>query len=123
MYDDNKLEFCKGYSMDKRKYWVIRLFIVLFTMSVSVAVLPCGIINVHGLFGEVTTSTVVEDKDQEVANIKSIYHEKIQKAKGINVFNIWFEILITVICICFLTNLIRLPRGDTIVTLKVRMDN
>lgn len=109
--------------MDKRKYWVIRLFIVLFTMSVSVAVLPCGIINVHGLFGEVTASTVVEDKDQEVANIKSIYHEKIQKAKSINVFNIWFEILITVICICFLTNLIRLPRSDTIVTLKVRMDN
>lgn len=109
--------------MDKRKYWVIRLFIVLFTISVSVAVLPCGIINVHGLFGEVTTSTVVEDKDQEIANIKSIYHEKIQKVKGINVLNIWFEILITVVCICFLANLIRLPRGDTIVTLKVRMDN
>lgn len=109
--------------MDKRKYWVIRLFIVLFTMSVSVAVLPCGIINVHGLFGEVIASTVVEDKDQEIVNIKSIYYEKIQKVKGINVLNIWFEILITVVCICFLTNLIRLPREDTIVTLKVRMDN
>lgn len=109
--------------MDKRKYWVIRLLIVLFTMSVSVAVLPCGIINVHGLFGEVIASTVVEDKDQEIVNIKSIYYEKIQKVKGINVLNIWFEILITVVCICFLTNLIRLPREDTIVTLKVRMDN
>lgn len=109
--------------MDKRKYWVIRLLIVLFTMSVSVAVLPCGIINVHGLFGEVIASTVVEDKDQEIVNIKSIYYEKIQKVKGINVLNIWFEILITVVCICFLNNLIRLPREDTIVTLKVRMDN
>lgn len=41
--------------MDKKKYWIIRLFFVLFTMSVSVAILPCGIINVHSLFGEITT--------------------------------------------------------------------
>ena len=26
-----------------------------FYMSVSVAILPCGIINVHSLFGEITT--------------------------------------------------------------------
>lgn len=51
--------------MDKKKYWIIRLFFVLFTISVSVAILPCGIINVHGLFGEVTTYVVVEDKEQE----------------------------------------------------------
>ena len=38
--------------MDKKKYWIIRLFFVLFTMSVSVAILPCGIIKVHSLFGE-----------------------------------------------------------------------
>ena len=41
--------------MDKKKYWIIRLFFVLFTISVSVAILPCGIINVHSLFGEITT--------------------------------------------------------------------
>ena len=41
--------------MDKKKYWIIRLFFVLFTMSVSVAILPCGIIKVHSLFGEITT--------------------------------------------------------------------
>lgn len=60
--------------MDKRKYLIIRLFFVLFTMSVSVAVLPSGIINVHGLFGEVTTAAVVEDKDQEIADIKFRYN-------------------------------------------------
>lgn len=52
--------------MDKKKYWILRLFFVLFTMSVSVAILPCGIINVHGLFGEVTTYVVVEDIEQEI---------------------------------------------------------
>lgn len=109
--------------MDKKKYWIIRLFFVLFTMSVSVTILPCGIINVHGLFGEVTTYVVVEDKEQEIVNIKDIEHKKILTVKGINIFNIWFEILITVVCISFCANLIQLPRGDTIVTLKVRMDD
>lgn len=109
--------------MDKRKYWMLRLFFVLFTMSVSVTVLPCGIINVHGLFGEVTTFSVVQDRDQEIVNTKSICHEKVQSAKGINILNVWFEIMMAVACISFCANLIKLPRGDTIVTLKVRMDN
>jgi hypothetical protein len=109
--------------MNKRNYLVVRLFLVFFTISVSVAVLPCGIINVHGLFGEEITSTVVEDKEQEVVNIKSIDHKKVHTAKGENIFNLWFEILIAVICISFCANLVKLPRGDTIVTLKVRMDN
>jgi hypothetical protein len=109
--------------MNKRNYLVVRLFIVFFTISVSVAVLPCGIINVYGLFGEKITSTVVVDKEQEAINIKSTDHKKVQTAKGENIFNLWFEILIAVICISFCANLVKLPRGDTIVTLKVRMDN
>jgi hypothetical protein len=99
------------------------LFLVFFTISVSVAVLPCGIINVHGLFGEEITSTVVVDKEQEAVNIKSTDHKKVQTAKGENIINRWFEILIAIICISFCANLVKLPRGDTIVTLKVRMDN
>ena len=120
---ESTLEFeFYGGIMDKKKYWIIRLFFVLFTMSVSVAILPCGIINVHGLFGEVTTYVVVEDKEQEIVSIKDVDHKKVQTVKGINILNIWFEILITVVCISFCANLIQLPRGDTIVTLKVRMD-
>ncbi len=109
--------------MDKRKYWIIQLFLVLFTISVSVAGIPCGIINVHGLFGEIVTSTVAEDQEQETVNIKSIDHEKAQTVKGVNIFNIWFEVLIAVVCISFCSNLVRIPRGDTIITFKVRMDN
>jgi phosphate/sulfate permease len=109
--------------MNKRNYLVVRLFLVFFAISVSVAVLPCGIINVHGLFGEEITYTVVEDKEQEVVNIKSVDHKTVHTAKGENIFNLWFEILIAVICISFCANLVKLPQGDTIVTLKVRMDN
>ena len=109
--------------MGRKKYWMLRLFFALFTMSVSVAILPCGIINVHGLFGEVTTHVIVENKEQEIIGIKDIGQKKIQTAKGINFLNIWFELLITVVCISFCADLIKLPRGDTIVTLKVRMDD
>ena len=109
--------------MDKKKYWIIRLFFALFTMSVSLAILPCGIINVHGLFGEVTTYVVVEDKEQEIVSNKDVDNIKVQTVKGINILNIWFELLIIVVCISFCANLIKLPRGDTIVTLKVRMDD
>ena len=109
--------------MVKRKYWVLRLFFLLFTMSVSAAVLPCGIINVHGLFGEIITSAAAEDNDQEVADIQFKYCERAQRAKGANVINSWFEILMKVACICFWANLVRLPREDTIVTWKVRMNN
>ncbi len=109
--------------MDRKKYWILRLFFVLFSLSVSIAILPCGIINAHGLFGEVITSVVVEDKAQEISNLKAKEIEKVQTAKGINIFNMWFEILISVVYISFCANLVKLPRGDTIVTLKVRMDN
>lgn len=109
--------------MDKRKYWIIRLLFVLFAVSVSFAILPCGIINIHGLFGEVTTCTVIEDKEQKIVNIRSIEQEKYRTVKGVNTFNVWFEILIEVICISFYANSGIFLRGDTIVTLKVRMDD
>lgn len=109
--------------MNSKKEWFIRLFTALFMLSVSVTVLPCGTVNTHGLFGEITASTITEDKDQVIATIKTQISEKVQMIKGANIFNIWFELLAMVICICFFAYRIKLPRGDTIVTLKVRMDN
>lgn len=109
--------------MDKKKIWIIRLFRVLFMLSVSVTVIPCGIVNVHGLFGEINSSIIIEDKDQIFENTAARQLQKIKKAKGINIFNIWFELSMSVICICFIAYLIKLPKEDTIVSLKVRMDN
>lgn len=93
--------------MDKKRHWAIRLFLVFFTISVSVAVIPCGIINVHGLFGEIVASTAAEDKEQETVHMKSINYGKIQAVKGVNIFNSWFEVLMAVVCIRFCINLIK----------------
>ena len=91
--------------MKEKKQWLIRLFIILFSVSVSVAVLPCGIINTHGLFGEITSSTITNDDNS------SFQESRV------------FEVLICVICMIYIQYMFRLPREDTIITFKVRMDN
>ncbi|MCI5723177.1 MAG: hypothetical protein MR283_04130 [Erysipelotrichaceae bacterium] len=108
--------------MENKKRWLLCLFIFLFSASVSVAVLPIGIVNAYGLFGEVTSSFVTEDKDSEIVNERQIYELK-KQVKGINIYNIWFEVWVCIICMIFVAYMVRLPRCDTIVSLKVRMDD
>ncbi|MBR1856351.1 MAG: hypothetical protein IJ803_04690 [Oribacterium sp.] len=86
--------------MENKKRWLLRLLILLFSVSVSATVLPSGIANVYGLFGEITSSAVIEEKDSEIVDEKQIY-ELAKKVKGINVYNIWFEVWICNICRIF----------------------
>ena len=108
--------------MNKRHRFLMRLFILLFTVSVSVTVIPCNSINVIGLFGEIKSSSVINDNKIHGAIEKQVYI-KSHKNKGINIISIWFELWYSIVCIIFIMYLSRLPRGDTIITLKVRMDN
>ncbi len=108
--------------MKDKKQWIIRLFIILFSISVSVTVLPCGIINTHGLFGEITTSTVTNDEDKSDFQESHVFENR-KQVTGINIYNIWFEIWICIICMIYIQYMFRLPREDTIITFKVRMDN
>ena len=84
--------------MKEKKQWLIRLFIILFFVSISVAVLPCGIINTHGLFGEITSSTITNDDDNSSFQESRVFENR-KQIKGINIYNIWFEVLICVILI------------------------
>ena len=107
--------------MKDRRQWIIHLFIMLFTISVSVAIVSCGVVNVYGAFGEVYSSVSMEAKNEA-----QFYKEDVskgRKVKGLNVYNVWFILCVIVLYITFVEYSIRLPRGDTIVTLKVRMDN
>jgi hypothetical protein len=108
--------------MKKKKQWLIRLLILLFMVSVSTTVIPCGIINTIGLFGEVKSSTVTEGKETGKANVRQIFVKK-QQTKGENIYNIWYEVWVCIICMILIFYMLRLPRGDTIVTLMVRMDD
>lgn len=112
----------RGLNMKDKKHWLLRLVIILFSVSVSVTVLPCSIVNTFGLFGEVTFTIVTDDKESEIVEESHIYKSE-KPVKGINIYNIWFEVWILVICLICIVYMFRLPGGDTIVSLKVRMDN
>ena len=107
--------------MKRENHWMIRFFILLFSISVSVAIIPCGVVNVYGALGEVYSSITIE-VEKETQLVKAEVY-KARKEKGINVYNVWFLLCVIVLYIAFIEYSIRLPRGDTIVTLKVRMDN
>lgn len=108
--------------MNNKSKFLLRLFIVLFTVSVSATVLPGEAVNRYGLFGEVKSSTVTRENRKNTEAIASV-SEKSGIHKGSNVYNLWFEIAVIIIFLVFASYGVRLPGRDTIVTLKVRMDN
>ena len=108
--------------MEKKRRWLLRLFILLFSASVSAAVLPGSIVNVYGLFGEIVSSSVVADESSEIVDERQIDVPE-KQVKGINIYNVWFEVWICIICLIFTSYMTWLPGDDTIVSLKVRMDD
>ena len=108
--------------MKENKKWLIRLFIILFSASVSWTVLPCGIINTYGLFGEIISSTIINDENNCSFQESRVFENR-KRIKGINIYNIWFDVWICVICMIFIQYRFRLPRKNTIITFKVRIDN
>ena len=106
----------------KRKHdWIMHLLILFFSMSVSVAIVPSGVVNVYGVLGEVYLSVTIE-AEKETQFVKDEVSTD-RREKGINIYNVWFVLCVNVLYIVFVEYVLRLPRGDTIVTLKVRMDN
>lgn len=100
----------------------LRFFIILFTLSISVTEMPCGLMLTHGLFGEVKTATATAESRTDREEL-SARQRADNIVKGENRYNIWFEIAPVLIFLVYLKYGLRLPRGETIVTLKVRMDN
>ena len=71
--------------MKDKKLWLIRLFIILFSISISVAILPCGIINAHGLFGELTSQAVADDEDSSSYQESRVFENR-KHIKGTNIY-------------------------------------
>ena len=107
--------------MKRENHWMMRLFILLFSISVSVAIVPCDVVNIYGALGEVYSSVTIE-AEKETQLVKAEV-SKDGKEKGINVYNVWFLLCVIALYIAFIEYPIRLPRENTIVTLKVRMDH
>ncbi len=108
--------------MNSKSKFILRLFIIIFTVSISVTVIPSEVFNIYGLFGEIKSSTVTRENKKNTEEIISIL-KKSSIIKGINIYNVWFEIAIIIIFLIFSSYVVRLPNQNTIVTLKVRMNN
>ena len=96
---------------------LLRLFILLFSASVSVAVLPGSIVNVYGLFGELISYSAAEDKGSDTVEERQAC-QTVKQIRGINIYNVWFEVWICIICLIFILYMTGLPGDDTIVSLK-----
>ena len=118
-----KREKFEGYlNMYNKNQILLRWFILLFMVSVSVTIIPGNVYLVLGLFGEIKSSTITEDDnflEESTQQVRTDFH----KHKGINIINIWYELLYGIIFMIFIMYKDKLPRGDTVITLKVRMDN
>lgn len=117
-------------SMERKKIWLLRLLYVLFFASISLTVLPAVTVNVHGLFGEVTTSIAVEETGQLAEkrigyarqSVDRAEHRRQNIAKRRSLV-VYLVLLAQITYQRFWNYPIGLPREDTIVTLKVRMDD
>lgn len=123
------------------KYCLFRWFLFLFLISVSTASMPCTVVNSLGLFGEVKASVVSCEEKEETAEAavkrykntsRGIRQISVQVRRfgslpegvdGSNIFSIWFVLFSAVLYFYYVQYRCRLPKEDTIVTLKVRMDN
>ncbi|MBP3460152.1 MAG: hypothetical protein J6K58_13160 [Lachnospiraceae bacterium] len=101
----------------------LKILILLFTVSVSMTVVPCHAVNSHGLFGEITAFSVSEtETESEVRSVSGSEHEAV-RSKGRNVFQIYFLLIALIVVFIWLDHVRELPVKETIVTLKIRMNN
>ena len=107
----SKLFPAEGKSMNHKSKLLFRLAIVLFTVSISTAVIPSGLINAYGLFGEVKSSTVTNQNRKNTEEIASTF-EKSNTAKGINIYNVWFWLVTIIIFLIFTSYMIRPAERD-----------
>ena len=104
----------------KLKCLLIRLFIVLFTVSISIAIIPSGILFLQGLFGEVKIAVA---EDRETAQEQHDKQQNIKLEETIRVFNIWLLIIIEILVLRFIIHSLKAPPHQTLVSIRVRMDD
>ncbi len=107
---------------EKKELRLWQLLLLLFTLSAAAPSLPHDCITSYGLFGEVKSSVLTEAADTGASLISSRITVR-ESQKGIRVFNIWFNLWAAVVCLRFLQSVRKLPRSDTIVAKKVRMND
>lgn len=106
----------------KNGFCLMRLFLLLFALYVTVPMISCNYVPSYGLFGELKPLVVVSENKEEFFEVSSRINVQ-RKQKGKNIFNLWLYFLVFITCLRLLAHNIKLPKADTIVAQKVRMNN
>lgn len=106
----------------KNSYCLMRLLFLLFALYVTVPSIPYSYVPGYGLFGELKSWVVVNENKEEILEVSSKITVQ-KKQKGKNIFNLWLFILAYIACLRLLAHSVKLPKADTIVAKKVRMNN
>lgn len=84
--------------------------------------ISCNYVPSYGLFGELKPLVVVSENKEEIFEVSSRINIH-RKQKGKNIFNLWFYYLEFIIYLRLLARSIKLPKANTIVAQKVKMNN
>lgn len=106
----------------KNSHYLMRLFLLLFVLSATVPIISCSCVPSYGLFGELKSLVVVNEDKEEISEISSKVTMR-RKQKGKNIFNLWLIVLAYIVCLELLAHSTKLPKADTIIAKKVRMNN
>lgn len=106
----------------KNSHCLIGLFLLLFALSVTVPIIPYSYVLNYGLFGELKSLVVANENKEEILEVSSKITVQ-RKQKGKNIFNLWLLVLAYIVCLRLLAHDTKLPKADTIVAKKVRMNN
>ncbi|WP_029503522.1 hypothetical protein [Lachnoclostridium phytofermentans] len=110
------------------KKFIYRIFILLFMIDISFSVIPSGIIQSYGLFGELTSNVAVEKQERSILS-KSIKYsiKKRYKPKPVReqmkLEYEWLLLVIIIILIKYLMSGVILSKVKTPVVMRVRMNN
>lgn len=105
----------------KNSYFLMRLSL-LFALFVTIPITSYTYVPSYGLFGELKTLIVANENKEEITEVSSKVAVQ-KKRKGKNIFNLWLLILAYTACLRLLAHSIKLPKTDTIVAKKVRMND
>lgn len=106
----------------KNSHCLIRLFLLLFMLSVTVPIISYYYVPSYGLFGELKSLVIAAENKEEIAEVSSKITVH-RKQKGENIFNLWLLVLAHIVCLWLLAHSVKSPKPDTIVAKKVRMNN
>ncbi len=109
--------------MRSRKHNWLKFILLFFTVSVSMCAINGGsVIQSYDMFGQVVSSYAYEQQETDIIS-RNNHQNRFQNKSEVNQYNSWFVILCIIFIIISLNFVLTLSPYDTIVSLKVRMDN